>query len=85
MRARLGRGIAPITLQNAQRRKCSRHKLPASRLFSSCDAHNARSKVAGSRRNRSLSVDLVFILALVVLYAVTHWLVLAIVRLGRIE
>jgi len=30
-------------------------------------------------------VDLVFILALVVLYAVTHWLVLAIARLGRIE
>jgi len=30
-------------------------------------------------------VDLVFILALVVLYAVTHWLILAIVRLGRIE
>jgi len=30
-------------------------------------------------------VDLLFILALALLYAVTHWLILAIVRLGRIE
>jgi len=30
-------------------------------------------------------VDLLFIVALAVLYAVTHWLILAIVRLGRIE
>jgi HAMP domain-containing protein len=30
-------------------------------------------------------VDLIFILALVVLYAVTVWLIAAISRLGRIE
>jgi hypothetical protein len=30
-------------------------------------------------------VDLVFILGFIVLYAVTHWLVAAISRLGRIE
>jgi hypothetical protein len=30
-------------------------------------------------------VDFVFILALVVLYAVTAWLIAAIARLGRIE
>jgi hypothetical protein len=30
-------------------------------------------------------VDLVFILALVALYAVTHWLILAIFRLGRLQ
>jgi len=30
-------------------------------------------------------VDFVFILGLVVLYAATHWLILAISRLGRLE
>jgi hypothetical protein len=30
-------------------------------------------------------VDFVFILALVVLYAVTHWLIAAISRLGGLE
>jgi hypothetical protein len=30
-------------------------------------------------------VDLVFILGLIVLYAVTHWLIDAIARLGRTE
>jgi hypothetical protein len=30
-------------------------------------------------------VDFVFILGLIVLYAVTHWLIAAISRLGRIE
>jgi hypothetical protein len=30
-------------------------------------------------------VDLIFILALVVLYAVTDWLIAAIARLGRVE
>jgi hypothetical protein len=30
-------------------------------------------------------VDFVFILSLVILYAVTHWLISAISRLGRIE
>jgi len=30
-------------------------------------------------------VDLVFIRGLIVLYAVTHWLIAAISRLGRIE
>jgi len=30
-------------------------------------------------------VDFVFILGLIVLYTVTHWLIAAISRLGRIE
>jgi hypothetical protein len=30
-------------------------------------------------------VDLVFILGLALLYAATHWLILAISRLGRLE
>jgi hypothetical protein len=30
-------------------------------------------------------VDLVFILGLTILYGVTHWLIAAIARLGRIE
>jgi len=30
-------------------------------------------------------VDLVFILALLVLYAVTHWLIGAVARLGGVE
>jgi hypothetical protein len=30
-------------------------------------------------------VDLVFILLLTVLYGATHWLILAIARLGRLE
>jgi hypothetical protein len=40
---------------------------------------------APAAHDRSLAVDLVFILGLVVLYAVTHWLIAAISRLGRLE
>jgi hypothetical protein len=40
---------------------------------------------APAAHDRILAVDLVFILGLVVLLAATHWLILAISRLGRLE
>jgi hypothetical protein len=53
---------------------------------SSRDAHSAHSSVADPNGiDRSVVVELVFILAFIALYAVTHALIAAISRLGRLE
>jgi hypothetical protein len=75
-----------MTLESAARQQCSRHRTLSPRGVSSRAAHSAHSSVTGPAAvDGKRLVDFVFILGLIVLYAVTHWLIGAISRLGGIE
>jgi hypothetical protein len=80
------RRTGAISLESAARQQCSRHNSqrasrPAAGVFSR-HAHSACSSVTAFRNLAGVStVDLIFILGVLALYAVTHVLILAVARL----